>query len=181
MTRYGMAIEERRENVGFRTQSDLARAVRALHDRGALPIELRPFSQQWLSTLEDDRTGEAIHSARPRQIRALAYMLKWTAAEFEQHVGVPIGSVPVYDPQLAGKTTTLAFPPPDADDVPQRPIPDSLVAAVKEFGSRPEWAELSEPRWQRFLTDLHHRKTPQTPGDWLALFLDLRERFDPPR
>lgn len=181
MTRYGMALEERRENVGYRTQSDLARAVRALEERGDLPDGLRAFSQQWLSNLEDDRTGEAIHSARPRQIRALAYMLKWTAADFEQHVGVPIGSVPVYDPKLVGKKDALAFPTPGPEHAQMRPIPDSLAAAVREFGDRPEWAELSEPRWQRFLTDLHHRKTPQTPGDWLALFLDLRERFDPPR
>lgn len=180
VSRYGMALQERRENVGFRMQSDLARAVKALEERGDLPEELRSFSQQWLSQLENDRTGDTIHSARPRQIRALAYMLKWSAADFEHHVGVPIGSVPGYDTPAATPRPSRGLPATTDDRVEERPIPAALAEAVSLFGQRAEWAELREYRWQRFLADLHHRKTPQTAGEWLSLFLDLRERFDPP-
>lgn len=179
MPRYGRAIEERREFVGYRTQSDLARAVKAKEADGSLPDELRSFSQQWLSNLEDDRTGEALLSARARQIRALAHMLKWSAAEFEQEVGVAIGSVPGFDAPAA--PVQPADPPLWAPPQPQaRELPEALAEAVAVFGSRPEFAELRQPRWQNFLHGLHHKRTPQSAGEWLAVFLDLRERFDPP-
>lgn len=181
MAGYGTALQARREQVGYRSQSDLARAVRALHEEGDLPAGLRPFSQQWLSRLEEDTDGQVLLSARAQQLRALAYMLGWTAAEFETEVGVPLGSVPLPSTRAAG--------PDQAPDAQQqgwevqparRPIPGSLREAAEVFGARAEWAELREGRWLRFLTDLHHRRTPQTAGEWLDLFLDLRKRFDPP-
>lgn len=179
VARYGLAIQERREVVGYRTQSDLARAVRALDEQGRLPGDLRPFSQQWLSSLEDDRTGEVIGGARPRMIRALAYMLRWSAAAFEETVGISIGAVPEFDtPRTA--LTTRAVPTASADAAPVE-IPNALLEAAREFGGRPEFAGLREPAWQNFLARLHHRRTPSTAADWLAVYLDLRERLEPPR
>lgn len=182
MSRYGLALQERRELQGFRTQSDLARSVRALHDDGRLPGDLRPFSQQWLSSLEDDRTGEVIARARPQMIRALAYMLRWTAAEFEEHVGVGIGPVPGFDApkgQAAADTSAAArgwAVPPQAP----RPIGDTLREAAELFGGHSQFAGLREYRWQRFLEDLNYKRRPQTPEEWLTVFIDLKDRFDPP-
>ncbi|MVN88797.1 hypothetical protein GO986_18825 [Deinococcus sp. HMF7620] len=166
--------------VGYRTQSDLARAIRALEQQARLPGDLKAFSQQWLSTLEDDRSGETIGGARPRQIRALAYMLRWSADEFENAVGIPIGSVPEFDAPRSPTTTPALVPSASADDAPVE-IPNALLEAAREFGSRPEFAGLREPAWQNFLARLHHRRTPVTAADWLAVFLDLRERLEPPR
>lgn len=179
MGNYGLAIQERREVVGYRTQSDLARAVKALDEQGRLPSDLRSFSQQWLSSLEDDRTGEVIGSARPRMIRALAYMLRWSAGAFEEAVGISIGTVPEFDTPRA---TLATGPVPSVSaDAASPEIPNALLEAAREFGSRPEFAGLREPAWQNFLARLHHRRTPATAADWLAVYLDLRERLEPPR
>ena len=189
MDRYGGALRVRREQAGYRSQSDLARAVRALAAEGDLPAGLKPFSQQWLSRLEEDTDGSVLLSARAQQLRALAYMLGWTGTEFEAAVGVPVGTVPGLAGQLEPGPGELGPGEPEVGSAAaqgwsvaagERPVPASLLEAAEVFGARPEFAELREPRWLHFLTGLHHRRTPQTAGEWLALFLDLRERFDPP-
>ncbi|GHF95247.1 hypothetical protein GCM10017783_03940 [Deinococcus piscis] len=176
MDRYGEALRRRREHAGYRSQSDLARAVRALHTAGDLPAGLKPFSQQWLSRLEEDTEGHILLSARAQQLRALAYMLGWSGTEFEAAVGVPVGTVPGQGEAEPGGAAAQGW----KVSGEQRPVPTALLEAAEVFGVRPEFAELREERWLHFLTSLHHRRTPQTAGEWLALFLDLRERFDPP-
>jgi hypothetical protein len=178
VSRYGLALLERREVCGYRTQRDLARAIKALSDDGVLPGDLKPFSQQWLSILEDDRSGEAISNARPRLIRALAYMLRLSADEFTELVGVSIGAVPVFDPPLPARTAAeQGWSAPKQE----RPVPEALIEAARLFGAQPEFRELSDPRWQRFLTDLQHKRQPHTAGEWLKVFVDLQERLDPPQ
>lgn len=183
MSRYGLAIQERRELVGYNKQRDLARAVKALKEAGELPAELDSFSQQWLSGLEQDRDGSTIASATPKLIRALSYMLEWSSAEFEAHVGIAIPRVPKFDDRPAqgkAQASAPAYQPAKISDYPQKPIPAALVQAASEYGKRAEWADLREYRWQRWLTDLHHRRTPQTPEEWLNLFIKMRQEFDPP-
>lgn len=85
---YGQAIAERREFVGYTRQTDLINALdRLLADTPAY----QPFSQQWLSRLERDRTGTIIASAHSPKLRALAYALRWTLAELQEATGVDLG------------------------------------------------------------------------------------------
>lgn len=176
MSRYGLALQERRELMGFRTQSDLARLAKKLHQDGVLPGGLKPFSQQWLSALEDDRTGESIGNARPRMIRALAYLLKWSSDEFREAVGVPIAPVPHFDDEEDSRAPAPALAAHGSDAV----ISDSLLEAAEMFGAQPEFAALRERRWQVYLEQLHHKRRPQTPAEWLKVFVSLRDHLDPP-
>lgn len=173
--KFGPALEERREKVGFRSQRELVRALKALEEQGELPGDLKSFSQQWLSRLEDDQSGDNIRSARSQQIRALAYMLELDADEFFALIGVPIAHVPGLE---ATKSHTAEAAGWHAPHQP-KPIPDALKEAALLFSQHAEFAELADPRWQRFLTDLHHRVPPATAAEWLALFLELRQKFDP--
>lgn len=92
MARFGEAILERREIVGFRHGTELAEASVKLEREN--PSTFKSFSQQSLSRWENDRTGEKIEGAHGKSLRTLAYLLKWTSAEFEERVGVSIGKVP---------------------------------------------------------------------------------------
>ena len=89
---FGEALTSQREATGFAKQGDAADASAALAREAADVFE--SFSQQWLSRLESDRTGERIDAANRRKLRTLSYLLGWSGFEFEQHVGVPVGTVP---------------------------------------------------------------------------------------
>lgn len=95
MSRFGEAIRERREFVGFKTATDCAAASQRLAIEE--PTKYKKFSQSSLSRWELDRTGENIQSAHGKSLRTLAHLLKWSASEFEENVGIPIGNVPGYD------------------------------------------------------------------------------------
>ncbi|MFA5551628.1 MAG: S24 family peptidase [Trueperaceae bacterium] len=89
MSRYGEAIYERRDVLGV-TGPDLAAQSEALSLEN--PALYAKFSQQTLSRWESDKTGAAIGASSPARLRALAKLLKWTAEEFEEKVGVPVAS-----------------------------------------------------------------------------------------
>lgn len=103
MSRYGEAIRERREWVGFSTATDCARASEQL----ALdePTIFKKFSQSSLSRWELDKTGQFIQGAHGMSLRTLSYLLKWSSDEFEEHVGVPVGKVPYLDDGPDNRTT----------------------------------------------------------------------------
>lgn len=92
MSRFGDAIRERREVVGFKTATACAEKSVQLETED--PARFRSFSQQSLSRWERDRNGDKIESAHGKSLRTLAYLLQWTSKVFEDHVGIPIGSVP---------------------------------------------------------------------------------------
>lgn len=100
MSRFGEAIQERREVMGFSKQGELAEASRRLELKD--PGTFTKFSQQWLSRLELDKTGDIIQSARIKQLRTLAYLLDWGQYDFERRVGVNIGRVPRLDDDMKG-------------------------------------------------------------------------------
>ena len=110
MTRYGEAIRERREYVGYPTATALADESHRLAQRE--PERFHSFSQQSLSRWERDQSGDKIESAHGKSLRTLAYLLKWKSSEFEMHVGVPIGRVPDLDPEVRGSDTESDTPPP---------------------------------------------------------------------
>jgi phage repressor protein C with HTH and peptisase S24 domain len=100
-SQYGEALAERRELVGYPRQTDLVAAL----DKLLVNTQHEKFSQQWLSRLERDRTGEIIGSARGPKLRALAFVLHWTLAELQFSTGVELGAEP-WTP--AGQPWTLA-------------------------------------------------------------------------
>jgi len=95
LSTYGQALQERREVVGYKSQPDIAAASVSIARE--FPELFDGFSQQWVSRLESDETGERILNAKPRQLRTLAYLLKWGADEFTLRVGISIGKVPLID------------------------------------------------------------------------------------
>jgi repressor LexA len=95
MSRFGEAIRERREVVGYKTATDCATASHALAIDN--PSLFKGFSQSSLSRWELDHTGGYIQGAHGKSLRTLAYLLKWRSDEFEANVGVPVGKVPFYD------------------------------------------------------------------------------------
>lgn len=105
MSRFGEAIRERREWVGFTTATDCARASEQL----ALdePTRFKKFSQSSLSRWELDKTGQFIQGAHGMSLRTLAYLLKWNSNEFERHVGVPVGKVPYLDDNAGSFSAAL--------------------------------------------------------------------------
>ena len=128
MTRFGEAIRERREWVGFDTATACAQASERL-EMGD-PRSYKAFSQSSLSRWELDKTGSAIESAHGKSLRTLAFLLKWTSAEFEAHVGVPIGRVPQLDgaPRAARVDTDLL-------------LVDGVHINVYGAGTGPAWGD----------------------------------------
>lgn len=87
----GEALAERREFVGYATQTDLINALDSLlNDKPAFA----KFSQQWLSRLERDRTGEIIAAAHGPRLRGLAYALRWSLGDMQTATGVDLGIPP---------------------------------------------------------------------------------------
>ena len=99
--RFGEALGTRREARGFINQLDAANASVSLAHEAKGVFE--SFSQQWLSRLESDMTGERIDAANRRKLRTLSYLLGWSGSEFEQCVGVPVGTVPRLEDNVKGE------------------------------------------------------------------------------
>lgn len=95
-TPFGAALVRRREALGYASQSELARRSRKL----ALLLRghgLTAISQQTISRLEDDRDGTQFRRARPDTLTTLAYLLRWSAADFGAAVGIRPEPVPLLD------------------------------------------------------------------------------------
>lgn len=84
----------------LQSQGDLAEASRRLEREDSATFS--KFSQQWLSRLENDKSGDIIGGARIKQLRMLAYLLEWGPYDFERRVGVNIGRAPRLDDDLKG-------------------------------------------------------------------------------
>jgi len=69
MARYGEAIRERREYVGFTTATSCANESIRLERED--PLSFKRFSQSSLSRWELDKTGEFIEGAHSRSLRRL--------------------------------------------------------------------------------------------------------------
>ncbi len=100
MSRYGEALMERREVMGYKSQSLLSEASEKLQRED--PDNFKSFSQQSLSRWEKDKTGDKIASGNSKSLRTLAYLLEWGQYDFERNVGVSIGRVPKLDDQYRG-------------------------------------------------------------------------------
>lgn len=99
-TRYGQGLVEQREIVGYQRQTELAK--RSIEIASEYPEYFQAFSQQWLSRLENDKTGKMIENAKSKQLKTLAYLLKLDADAFESKIGISIGKVPLLEDSEEG-------------------------------------------------------------------------------
>ncbi|SMB89110.1 hypothetical protein [Deinococcus hopiensis] len=64
------------------------------------------------------------------------------------------------------------------EEEPEIEIPDALREAAEMYGHGKN-APLAEKRWLLELADLDFREEPETPEDWLALYVRLSKLIDP--
>ncbi|UQN05506.1 hypothetical protein [Deinococcus sp. QL22] len=185
VSRYGDALIERRELRGFDSASDLAKKSKEVAEQLNDP-QLSAFSQQTLSRLESDKTGEYIANARPRIQRMLSYLLGWSAEEFEAAVGISIpavsylGSVPT-ESTLETYTPRRGGPPiPPVVSFRETPIsiPNELLEMVEKYGDT--YPILKTERMQRMLAAPRAHGGlevgPQTADDWFEYWI-ANKRF----
>lgn len=147
MSRYGEAIRERREVVGYKTGTACAEASAKLERED--PAAFKRFSQSSISRWENDKTGDFIEAAHGKSLRTLAYLLNWNSEEFERHVGVPIGRVPRLEDTGERKIFTFLerFGEPTSLTI-RIPIYGTVAAGIRGFDRHDEPEE-----WRRFSPD----------------------------
>lgn len=106
--RYGSALVVIREARGYKSQAEVSEQSASAAKK--FPTELQQFSQQWLSKLESDHTGEKIARSQMRQLRCLSYLLGMSGEDFEDLVGVSIGRVPLAINENTEQTTSSELP-----------------------------------------------------------------------
>lgn len=132
MSRYGEAITERREVLGYRFQPALADASRELEKED--PDNFKAFSQQTLSRWENDRDGAKLEGSNAKALRTLAYLLEWTSEEFYERVGVPIGPVPQLDETMERRIFGFLERFGDRAELSVRiPVYGSVAAGIRGF------------------------------------------------
>lgn len=162
---HGKLIKERRLDLGL--------------NRPAFVTQMQKHGQEitpdYLNKLE---RGTAPLSRASLEVReAIRIVLGFTAEKWHELTGL-------YSPASEARQTAADFTPAalgyKIPKQPLPPIPDSLIDAGIIYGDRPGMEGLKEYRWQRTMERLPHRRRPQTPEEWLALYLDLRDKLDPP-
>lgn len=64
-----------------------------------------------------------------------------------------------------------------ADTRPPVELSETLRAFIDKYAQT--FKELLEPRWQRWLANTDFRDEPETPEDWLAVFMYFKEKVNP--
>ncbi|WP_143068291.1 hypothetical protein [Deinococcus reticulitermitis] len=160
-------MTERRELRGYETASDLAKKSKEVAEQLRDP-QMSAFSQQTLSRLEGDKTGELIANARPRIQRMLSYLLGWSAEEFEMNVGVGIPAVPHFS-----NTSPLSASSPPTPD-----IPEGLLEAGERFASIDPL--IAHPKVQAMLARQGNfgGRGPETAREWWSYFESVRRYIE---
>ena len=178
MSRFGEAIQERREVVGYAKQGEAAAASAKL--AAEHPEFFQAFSQQWLSRLEADQTGDAIKKAHPLRMMALAYLLKLDSAEFYERVGVAIATVPLRELSPAAAPTRRGPPiPPVVGPLEVTlDIPSELQELIDQYSDKAGFEALKNPKSIQMLAlrraYMGAEDDLQTVDQWLDYFMDMR-------
>ncbi len=144
----------------------------------AVALDSGILNQTTVSELEGGKYE--ISNLTAARVAGLARGLNWTLGELEAALGIDLGlssyvPAPKASAAFTAKARGYRVPKP-----PRPALPDSLVDAGLIYGDKPGFQGIKQPRWQHYMADLPHRRRPQTPEEWLALYLDLRDRYDPP-
>lgn len=144
----------------------------------AVALDSGILNQTTVSELEGGKYE--ISNLTAARVAGLARGLNWSLSELETALGIDLGLstyVPASKPSDAFTAKARGYRVPK----PPRPVlPDSLIDAGRIYGDKPGFEGVKEPRWQYHMAGLPHRRRPQTPEEWLALYIDLRDRYDPP-
>lgn len=159
-----------------------------------LSLPDRP-SQGWVADQLSDLLGEDVsqqavgywetgkvnlQKVHPRRLRAYASVLKISLQQLAEAVNLTAKDL-FSDTALQ---TEEFF---DESDIrtkyalPQLPplepeLSDSLKEAIEKFGD--SFPKLRETRWQHWLATTEFRDEPETPEDWLAVFLDFEKKIN---
>lgn len=106
--RFGPALVVIREARGYKSQAEVSEQSASAVKK--FPTELQKFSQQWLSKLESDKTGEKIGRSQMQQLRCLSYLLGMSGDDFEELVGISIGRVPSGENEKTIDSTSSELP-----------------------------------------------------------------------
>ena len=158
--------------------------------RLALPD--RP-SQGWVADKVSELTGEDVsqqavgywetgkvnlQNVHPRRLRAYASVLRISLDQLAETANLSardlFSETALENDQL---TTEVGGSARKATPAPALQLSDTLRAFIDEYSAK--FKELLEPRWQRWLANTDFRDEPETPEDWLTVFLYFREKVNP--
>ncbi|GGO22016.1 helix-turn-helix domain-containing protein [Deinococcus humi] len=119
----------------------------------------------YISRMVNDRIGW-VHG---RYFGKIATILRLSDAEIAELNPAAVINAPLTDAERRGWTL-----PPEVE--PE--IPDMLLEAAQLYGHGKN-APLAERRWLLELSDLDFREEPESPEDWLAIYVRLSKLIDP--
>ncbi len=158
----GAWLTEWRRKRGLSRPETVAQALK--HDPRA------SLSADYLAKLEYGVRSLASAAADNREALRLALNIGRETWEVETGLLVPA--------RHAGDHAAEPSPPnPKATPALAIQLSDTLRAFIDEYSAK--FKELLEPRWQRWLANTDFRDEPETPEDWLAVFLYFREKVNP--
>ncbi|GGM39613.1 hypothetical protein GCM10008956_15070 [Deinococcus arenae] len=183
---HGRLIKRRRLELGLKRPAFVAEIQKLGQD----------MSADYLNKLESG--ARHLSNASPVLRDAIRAVLGFSKEEWVEKIGLYTpdfnnpdaewyaGRIVKFEsqPSTDGRNTATAFTPNalgyQIPKQPLPPIPDPLIDAGIIYGDRPGMEGLKEYRWQRWMERMPHRRRPQTPEEWLSLYLDLRDKIDPP-
>lgn len=118
----------------------------------------------------------SLASVNPDTREALRTALGIPREEWERDTGLLIPAAPVVTPlprQTDAERRGWTLPP---EEEPE--IPEALSEAAEMYGHGKN-APLAERRWLVELAGLDFREEPETPEDWLAVYVRLSKLIDP--
>lgn len=150
----GAVIRARRTQIGKR-QEDLANDAEV--------------SQKLISEIE--RGEQDLLSAGIGRVRNIARALEWSLNELQEQTGLDLG-IELSHPTDAERRGYKLPPEPAVE------IPELLREAARLYG-KGQHAPMKEERWLRELASLDFREEPETPEDWLAIYVRLSKLIKP--
>lgn len=159
---HGRLIKDRRLDLGLNRPAFVAQMEK--HGQDITP--------DYLNKLE---RGTAPLSRASLEVReAIRVVLGYTSEQWQEMTGLYVPAQPgrrIPDAERKGWII------PDETE-PEPEIPDALDEAAKLYGHGLN-APLAERRWLLELASLDFREEPETPEDWLAIYVRLAKLINP--
>ncbi len=184
-----VALDLRQEDIAARTEDAISQGTISDLERGKVDILNMTASRVNVLAAALDWTLEEMQEALGVRLVYPAVTPEYAAKVALEMFKNATGRYPKHEDETIaealGERRSAADFTPNAlgykiPKQPLPPIPDPLIDAGIIYGDRPGMEGLKEYRWQRWMERMPHRRRPQTPEEWLSLYLDLRDKIDPP-